>query len=80
MEPPLKRLNRQSTSRKCCIYSIIALILTVLILVIAIPLAVLLRKKNENVVAYTGPGVSTSLIVPLYIYPGDGAWDPLYQA
>lgn len=80
METPSKMLRRQRTaSQKCCLYSIIALVLIVIVLVIAIPVAVLLPKKN-HVVEYTSPGVSTSVIVPLYIYPGDNAWDPLYEA
>lgn len=80
MEASSKMRNRQRTaSQKCCLYSIIALVLILIILVIAIPVAVLLPKKN-HVVEYTGPGVSTSVIVPLYIYPGDGSWDPLYEA
>ncbi|QDS69384.1 hypothetical protein FKW77_004551 [Venturia effusa] len=80
MDAPSKILKRQRTaSQKCCLYSIIALVLIVIVLVIAIPLAVLLPKK-KHVVRYDGPGESTSVIVPLYIYPGDGAWDPLYEA
>lgn len=80
MDAPSKLLKRKRTaSQKCCLYSSIALILIVVILIIAIPVAVLLPKKNQ-VVEYTGPGVSTSVIVPLYIYPGKNAWDPLYNA
>lgn len=80
MEAPSKMVKRKRTaSQKCCLYSIVALVLILIILVIAIPLAVLLPKK-DHVVEYTGPGVSTSIIVPLYMYPGDNAWNPLYEA
>lgn len=79
MESPKSQKRQRTASQKCCLYSIIALVLLVVVLAIAIPVAVLLPKKTD-VVEYTGPGVSTSIIVPLYVYPGNGAWDPLYKA
>ncbi|KAE9968422.1 hypothetical protein BLS_005870 [Venturia inaequalis] len=80
MESPTKLEKRKRTaSQKCCLFSSIALVLIVITLAIAIPLAILLPKGNR-VVKYTGPGASTSIIVPLYIYPGAHDWDPLYEA
>ncbi|TID23291.1 putative spherulin 4-like cell surface protein [Venturia nashicola] len=80
MDSPTKNHRRQRTaSQKCCLYSAITLAILIIVLVVAIPLALLLPKKN-HVVKYTGPGVSTSIIVPLYTYPGNGAWNPLYEA
>lgn len=45
----------------------------ILILAITIPIAVIRNLKGRH-------HPMSSIIVPLYIYPAPGAWDPLYKA
>ena len=53
---------------------LIAAALTILILIVVIPLAVVLPRRARDM------GPKSSVIVPLYVYPSPGAWDPLHQA
>ncbi|KAH0537521.1 hypothetical protein FGG08_005696 [Glutinoglossum americanum] len=51
----------------------IAAVLAFTILAAAIPLAVVFTKRNHQ----TTP--KPTVLVPLYVYPAPGAWDPLHQ-
>jgi flagellar basal body-associated protein FliL len=73
MEAPARILHRHKTKRSRRSLFIIAIIVIVVILAIVIPLAVVLPRKNRS------HGETSTVIVPLYIYPDVGAWDPLYE-
>ena len=53
---------------------LIAVAVAILTLIVVIPLAVVLSRRAR------GMGPKSSVIVPLYVYPSPGAWDPLHQA
>jgi len=50
------------------------LVALVVLLAIIIPLAVILPRQKASA------GLRSTILVPLYIYPGPGAWDALYDA
>jgi hypothetical protein len=45
----------------------------VVVIVLVVPLAVMFGRKRA-------PPPPSNVLVPLYIYPDPGAWDPLYTA
>jgi hypothetical protein len=45
----------------------------VVVIVIVVPLAVMFGKKR-------GPPPRSSALIPLYVYPDPGAWDPFFAA
>lgn len=53
-------------------WTISIIVTLVLLIVIIVPLAVLLPQRNHN------KPQQANVIVPLYIYPDPGAYDPLY--
>jgi hypothetical protein len=73
MEAPLRTLRRKQSKRSKCL-TIAGVILFLVILAIVIPLAVILPRKKQS------KGLKSTAIIPLYIYPEAGAWDPLYEA
>ena len=68
----LFKQGKQGRSRRFKI--ILAAVVIVVLLLIIIPLAVVLPKRKKS----THP--ICSILLPLYIYPADGAWDPIFQA
>lgn len=52
---------------------LLSIVFAITILAIIIPLAVMFRKKKA-----TPP--KANVLVPLYVYPSPGAWDPLFTA
>jgi hypothetical protein len=50
-------------------------VLLIIVLAIAIPLALKGGRRSSPV-----PGLQSDILVPLYIYPVPGAWDPLFSA
>jgi hypothetical protein len=49
-------------------------LLAITVLAIAMPLTVIFSKKKKS-----APPKS-SILVPLYVYPAPGAWEPLFTA
>lgn len=59
--------------RQTWFLAVAAAALVAIIVVIAVPLAVLLPKRHGK--------AGTAILLPLYIYPNTStAWDPLYSA
>lgn len=73
MESPQQLLGRAQLRRKRCTVGGALLALVVLVLTIVVPCVVLLRDR-------VAPVQPVSVLLPLYIYPTDGAWDPLFTA
>ena len=73
MEAPRSALHRQKR-RSRLTWMIIAIVVLVVLIVVIVPTAVILGGKHHS------NGLSSSVMVPLYIYPLAGAWDPLYNA
>nr|OQO24450.1 hypothetical protein B0A51_10169 [Rachicladosporium sp. CCFEE 5018] len=73
MEAPRRNLNRQrQRSRKTWV--IVAAVLLVVILAVVIPVAVVISRRHHST------GLPSEILLPLYIYPLAGAWEPLYNA
>jgi hypothetical protein len=49
-------------------------LLAIILLAIVVPLTVMFSKKKKS-----APPKST-VLVPLYVYPAPGAWEPLFTA
>ena len=73
MEAPDRILRRSSRRSKWCITAVVVVVLVVVAAVVA-GVAVALSNKKES------RGLLTTILVPLYIYPDPGAWDPLLKA
>jgi hypothetical protein len=72
MEAPDRILRRKTKRSRWCL-SIACVVVVVVILAVVIPVAVVFsRRKHSN-------GLASTVLVPLYIYPDPGAWDPLYE-
>ncbi|KAJ5949880.1 hypothetical protein N7454_001464 [Penicillium verhagenii] len=70
--PPLRR--KFNLRRPWCLAGLITAILVVII-VIVVPLAVILPKKNAH------KGKASKVLYPVYVYPTTNTtWDPLYEA
>jgi hypothetical protein len=65
------RNSKVPSSRKYLLWTFFGVIVT---LAIVIPTAVMFGKKKK-----ASPPKAT-LLVPLYVYPAPGAWDPLFTA
>jgi len=65
---------RQKRTRRLRLI-IAAIVVLAVIVAIVIPVGIIVSKKKPNV-----KGIASTIIVPLYIYPGPNAWDPLYNA
>ncbi|EME46783.1 hypothetical protein DOTSEDRAFT_52166 [Dothistroma septosporum NZE10] len=72
MELP-QRPARQSRSRKCLCIGI-PILAVILLLVIIVPAAVILTEKRGSI------GLPSTILLPLYLYPTNDAWKPLYKA
>lgn len=67
---------RRNCKAKLCGVPIwlISILLLIVVVVIVVPIAVMFgRKKN-------GAAPRSEVLVPLYVYPSEGAWDPLFEA
>ena len=53
---------------------IVWIILGFAIVVIVVPIIVMFSKKKK------GPPPKSNVLLPLYVYPAPGAWDPLFTA
>ena len=65
-----KRKSTASGQRRHLLWGLLAITL----LAIIVPTAVMFSKKKK-----TAPPKS-SILVPLYVYPAPGAWEPLFTA
>jgi len=54
-------------------YITIGVVIFIVLLIVIIPIAVLVPKSRST------KGLTSNIILPLYIYPLNGAWDPLYE-
>jgi hypothetical protein len=52
---------------------ILSTLAAVVAIVIVVPLAIMFGRKR-------GPPPRSSVLIPLYIYPAPGTWDPLFAA
>jgi flagellar basal body-associated protein FliL len=73
MEAPRRAANRQK-QRSRRFWIIIAIIVLVVLVVVIVPTAVILSGRHKST------GLASSVILPLYIYPLDNNWKPLYDA
>ncbi|RMZ88306.1 hypothetical protein DV736_g4461, partial [Chaetothyriales sp. CBS 134916] len=73
MEAPADLLYKQNTRSKCRRISLISVVVVAALLVLIIPLAIILPRKGRP------HGLPSSVLLPLYIYPSPGAWDPLHE-
>jgi len=69
--PRASRESKVTYSRKYRLWIVIAVII---VLAIVIPIAIMFGRKKKAAVPRSG------VLVPLYVYPSPGAWDPLYNA
>jgi hypothetical protein len=72
MEAPNRILRRKTKRSRRCV-SIVCVVAAVVILAIVIPVAVVFSRRKHS------HGLASTVLVPLYIYPDPGAWDPLYE-
>lgn len=63
--------GRRPTRR---VWLFVSALVGVLALAIIVPLAIVLPRRARNMAP------KSSVIVPLYVYPALGAWDPLHEA
>lgn len=73
MEAPDKVLRRSSRRSKWCI-TISSIVIAAVLLAIIVPVAVIFSQKRQP------RDFVTTVLVPLYIYPDPGAWEPLFDA
>jgi len=73
MEAPRRAANRQK-QRSRRFWIIVAVAVLVVIIVIVVPIAVIFSGRHKST------GLASSILLPLYIYPLDDAWAPLYDA
>ena len=69
--PRASRGSKATYNRKYGLWIAFAVII---VLAIVIPIAIMFGKKKKTAVPRSG------VLVPLYVYPSPGAWDPLYNA
>jgi hypothetical protein len=69
-----QRYSAKSGPRVLCLPRyLFFLLLSVAVLALVVPLAVMFGKKKSNT-------PRSDVLVPLYVYPNPGAWDPLFTA
>ena len=73
MEAPRRAANRQK-QRSRRFWIIIAIIVLVVLIAVIVPTAVILSGRHKST------GLASSVLLPLYIYPVNGSWVPLYDA
>jgi hypothetical protein len=73
MRPRHPQANRKSKKVLGLPQYLLWILLAVAVLALVIPLAVMFGRKKART-------PDSSILVPLYIYPSPGAWDPLYTA
>jgi len=71
IHPRASRGSKATHNRKYRLWIAFAVII---VLAIVIPIAIMFGKKKKTAVPRSG------VLVPLYVYPSPGAWDPLYNA
>jgi hypothetical protein len=69
--PRVDQSSKVSRRRKQLLWTLLA---AITVLAIVIPLAVMFGKKKKT------PPQKSSVLVPLYVYPAPGAWEPLFTA
>ena len=69
------RQSRRSCKSKICGVPlwILSIVLLVVVTAIVVPIAVMFGRKKNNT-------PRSDVLVPLYVYPSPGAWDPLFEA
>jgi flagellar basal body-associated protein FliL len=73
MEAPRRAANRQK-QRSRRFWIIVAIVVLVVLVVIIVPTAVILSGRHKST------GLASSVLLPLYIYPVNRSWQPLYDA
>jgi hypothetical protein len=73
MEAPAQVLRRSSKRSRFCITISVAVVVAVLVAIV-VPVAVTLSQRRQP------RDLSTTILVPLYLYPDPGAWEPLFDA
>ncbi|KAH7395888.1 cell surface spherulin 4-like protein [Cadophora sp. MPI-SDFR-AT-0126] len=71
-----KRPRRRNCKSKFCgvpLWILSILLFAVVIIAIVVPVAVMFGKKKNG-------APRSDVLVPLYVYPNPGAWDPLFEA
>lgn len=71
-KPPHRRTCR-SKILGIPIWVLSIVLLVAVVVVIVVPIAVMFGKKKDG-------SPRSEVLVPLYVYPAPGAWDPLFQA
>jgi flagellar basal body-associated protein FliL len=74
MEAPRHAKHRE-TRRSRRNWWILAIVALVVLIVVIVPTAVVLTDKKHQ-----SNGLRSSVLLPLYVYPLAGAWQPLYNA
>lgn len=73
MEAPDRVLRRSSRRSRCCITVAVSMaVVAVLVIVIAVAVVFTQRRHPRD--------LATTILVPLYMYPNPGVWDPLFEA
>ncbi|RMD42867.1 hypothetical protein DV735_g2291, partial [Chaetothyriales sp. CBS 134920] len=73
MEAPAHLLYKQTTRSRWRRIAIIVVVVIAALCALIIPLAVVLPGKGRP------HGEPSSVLLPLYVYPSPGAWDPLHE-
>jgi hypothetical protein len=69
-----KRIKCFKNTKRTKYISIISVVIFLAILALIISLAVILPRRTKLPTSF-----ASTVLVPLYIYPIDGAWEPLYE-
>jgi hypothetical protein len=72
--PPTSGPLFRGKSRRFKWSTTIIVLIVVIVIAVVVPLAVVLPRKSAAT-----KGLKSIVLVPLYIYPASGAWDPLYD-
>jgi hypothetical protein len=73
MEAP-DRILRRSSRRSTCRITIAVAAVAAIVVAVAVAVAVTFTEKKQP------RDPATTILVPLYIYPDPGSWDPLFEA
>jgi flagellar basal body-associated protein FliL len=71
-------IARRRRNRRIRHLIFIALGILLVVLAIAIPVGFVLSRRSAS--KTVKPQLKATVLVPLYIYPSPGAWDPLFSA
>ena len=72
MEALKRSINRKTRRSRRCIYISVAAVFLGIIAIVT-PVALVFSRFDHS------RGISSTVLVPLYVYPNPGAWKPLYD-